>query len=384
LARGPKQLEALWQLFTGGRVMIEQKTIEKLPPIFVVGAPRSGTTLTRRILDRHSRVFMPGETHFFDDIYSRRRELGDLSDAESIRKVLARLRTLYRRYDEHPDQQRIDALLQRCGVIEKLMTCRTYPALLSRFMEIQMRAVGKVRWGNNVPKDIFHIDDILTFYPDAKFLVCIRDVKDFVLSYKNKWKNTGAENADRIKRLYHPVVTSLLWKASVKQILRMKDLIPSENLMMIRYESLVQNPERLVREICQFIGENFEADMVNVDEENSSFQVGEKGIYSSSVGRWRTLLANEEVYIAQTIGGHGLPDLGYSIGKFKTNHFKVGCIYATLPYALWKAFRANRAIRGPLLPYVGRRLGALWHAPRRRGNPWLCREIDTSPLRNSR
>jgi len=46
-------------------------------PIFVVGTPRSGTILTAKILGRHSHIFMPGETHFFDDIYSRRIELGN-------------------------------------------------------------------------------------------------------------------------------------------------------------------------------------------------------------------------------------------------------------------------------------------------------------------
>jgi hypothetical protein len=342
-----------------------EKTAEVPPPIFVIGAPRSGTTLTAKILGRHSRIFMPGETHFFDDIYARRRELGELSDAESIQQVFTRLRTLYRRYDETPDQHRVDKLLRMDGVLEQLARCRNYKAMLSCFMEIQMRSMGKVRWGNNVPKDIFHVEDILSFYPDAKFLVCVRDVRDFLLSYKNKWKNTGEENADRVRRLYHPVVTSLLWKASVKQILRIRILVPRENLMTIRYESLVQNPKLLVREICRFLGEDFEEDMLNVDEKNSSFQVGQKGIYSSSVGRWRRLLTNEEVYIAQAIAGSMLAEFGYSPGELNINPWKVGYIYATVPYGLGRAVHANGAIRGPLLPYVLKRVAALWQAPAR-------------------
>lgn len=342
-----------------------EKAAEVPPPIFVVGAPRSGTTLTARILGRHSRVFMPGETHFFDDIYARRRELGGLQDAESIRKVLAGLRNLYRRYEENPDQQRIDKLLQSREVIEKLTRCPSYEELFSCFMEVQMRCVGKVRWGNNVPKDIFHVEDIVSFYPDAKFFVCVRDVRDFLLSYKNKWKNTGEENADRVRRLYHPVVTSLLWKASVKQILRIRNLVPRENLMTIRYESLVQNPKLLVREICRVLGEEFEEDMLNVDEENSSFETGQKGIYSSSVGRWRRLLTNEEVYVAQAIAGSLLAEFGYAPSELSINPWKVGYIYATVPCGLGRALHANAAIRGPLLPYVLKRVAALWQAPAR-------------------
>jgi hypothetical protein len=327
---------------------------------------------------------MPGETHFFDDIYSRRRELGELSDPESILKVLANLKSLYGRYDENPDQQRIENLLQTKGVIEKLTSCDSYKAIFSCFMEIQMVSMGKARWGNNVPKDIFHVWDILSFYPDAKFLVCVRDVRDFLLSYKNKWKNTGVENTERIRRLYHPVVTSWLWKASVNQILRIQDLIPRENFMIIRYENLVQNPKRLVREMCQFIGEDFEEDMLNVDDENSSFEVNEKGIYSSSVGRWRSLLTKEEAYVAQRITGNQLAAFGYSLAKVKMNPLTVGYMYATLPYALWKALRANREIRGPLLPYVSKRLSALWRVSARREPPILAQDVDTSPLRGGR
>jgi Sulfotransferase family len=333
------------------------------PPIFVVGPPRSGTTLTAKILGRHSRIFMPGETHFFDDICSRRRELGELQHAESIQRVVTRLKSLYGRYNEKPDQERIENLFQKRDVIEKLTSCHGYREILSCFMEIQMRPAGKERWGNNVPKDIFHIKEIMSFYPDAKIIVCIRDVRDFLLSYQNKWKVSAERDVGRIKSLYHPVVTSLLWKASVKQIARIKDMIPRENLMRVRYESLVQNPEKLVREICRFIGEDFEEDMLNVDEENSSFQDERKGIYSSSVERWGRLLTNEEAYVAQKITRRWLVEFGYTTTELKINPLKVGYMYATMPYGMWRAIYANRAIRGPLLPYLVKLLAALWQSP---------------------
>jgi hypothetical protein len=302
---------------------------------------------------------MPGETHFFDDIYARRRELGELQDAESIQRVMARLRTLYARYDEKPDQERIEKLLQRDDVVPKFTSCSSYKAMFSCFMEMQMRSVGKARWGNNVPKDIFHVREILSFYPDAKFLVCVRDVRDFLLSYKNQWRNIGKEHAARIRSLYHPVVTSLLWKATVKQIMSIKELIPMENLLIIRYERLVESPDKLVREICGFIREEFEEDMLNVEEANSSFEVGQKGIYTSSVGRWRRRLTNEEIYIAQNITKKRLENLGYAAADVKINPLKVGYLWATLPYGFWRALHANRAIREPLLPYLARRAGTL-------------------------
>jgi Sulfotransferase family len=77
-------------------------------PVFVLGTPRSGTTLVAKVLGRHSQIFMPGETDFFDDIYSRKKELGDPQDPEARQKIVARLATLYGRYNHSADQQRIE------------------------------------------------------------------------------------------------------------------------------------------------------------------------------------------------------------------------------------------------------------------------------------
>jgi len=302
---------------------------------------------------------MPGETHFFDDIYSRRRELGELQSAESIGRVMARLKTLYGRYNEKPDQERVEGLLQKSDVIEDLKGCRSYQEIFSCFMQIQMRLTGKVRWGNNVPKDIFHMKEIMSFYPHAKILICIRDVRDFLLSYQSKWKVTSEEHVERMKSLYHPIVTSLLWKASVKQIGRVEGLVPPKNLMVLRYESLVEKTESVVREICRFIGEDFEPDMLDVQEQNSSFSVNQNGIYSSSVERWRRMLSNEEAYIAQKLTKSRLERFGYRTVELKINPLKVAYIWATLPYGLWRALHANKTIRGPLVPYVVRRTVAL-------------------------
>ena len=63
-------------------------------PIFVIGAPRSGTTLTANILGRHPNIFMPGETHFFDDIYHRKSKLGNPSDEINREAIIKRLSKL--------------------------------------------------------------------------------------------------------------------------------------------------------------------------------------------------------------------------------------------------------------------------------------------------
>lgn len=169
-------------------------------PIFVIGTPRSGTTLMARVLNRHSCIFMPGETHFFPDIYAQRDELGDLPSSDAVSQVWDKLVSLYRRYNEPNDQARIDAILENVDLRESLRSSlKSYREILTRFMEVQAEQEGKARWGNNTPKDLFYVEDILDFYPDVQFIVCVRDIRDFLKSYQKKWKITDDSESGRLK-----------------------------------------------------------------------------------------------------------------------------------------------------------------------------------------
>jgi hypothetical protein len=328
-------------------------------PIFIVGMPRSGTTLTARILGRHPHIFIPGETHFFDDIYTRCHELGNPWEIEAQERIVARLSTLYDRFNEPADQARITKLFAKPSILDELKTSsRTYGELFSCFMHVQMRDAGKIRWGNQVPKDIFHIKEILSFYPDAKFLVCVRDIRDFLLSYQNQWRKTSSEHVDRLKKLYHPIVMSLLWKGTVKQLMVVNTLVAAENLQVLRYESLVACPAETIEEVCSFLGEEYMESLLKVDTHNSSFQVEERGIFATSVGRWRQQLSAEEVYLAERIARRELDYLGYKVAQVTPHPGKLIKIGLTLPYALWQALDANRSIRGPMLSYLIRRIKA--------------------------
>ena len=132
-------------------------------------------------------------------------------------------------------------------------------------MLIQQELENKKRWGNNAPKDIFYIDKIISFFPNAKIVVCVRDPRDFLLSYKFKWRATSKEHVDRIKNLYHPVLTSLVWKSSVGQIAKVKKHVKEGNWILVKYEDLVADPEAKVKAICNCIDEEYEPNMLKIN-----------------------------------------------------------------------------------------------------------------------
>lgn len=326
-------------------------------PIFIVGTPRSGTSLVAKILGKHSSLFVPGETHFFSTIYSRRNELGELNNLEASDKVVKRLLSLYGRSNEPADQVRISKLTANNPEFTKnLSGCKSYRELFSMFMQEQAAYEGKKRWGNKVPKDIFHIDEILSFYPDAKIIICVRDMRAFLLSYQGKWKITAEDRTERMKKLYHPVVTSLLWKSSMRLIPKIRTAVKDENFIIVPYEELVEKPHDVVSKICRTIGEKYESTMLDVTSNNSSHGVASGGIFKASVSKWKTDLSAEEIWVSQKIASKELKDLGYDLKPVNPNFPKLTKIIVGTPAALLRALSANKEHRGSLVPYVIKRI----------------------------
>lgn len=333
--------------------------LNKISPIFIVGTPRSGTTLTAKIIGNHSKVFMPGETHFYDDIYSKSNEYGHINSNEAKEIVLKKLSTIYKRYNQPGDQERIDRLFRDPEVIKKLMSCNTYELLFTMFMEIQSKDSGKSRWGNQVPRDIFNISQIHVFYPDAKIIICVRDIRDFLTSYKNRWKVTKRKDIKGLKSMYHPVITSSLWKSTIRQIRRVEDVVSAENMFVLNYEYLVMNTEQAIMQLTDFIGEKYEAALLNINFQNSSFESGQSGVFTNSVGRWKNCLSPEEAVVSQWICKDEMSHFGYEPEDIDCFSMKIAWIILTTPIAFISAARASKDMRGKLFAYVLDRLTPL-------------------------
>ena len=330
-------------------------------PVLIVGTPRSGTTLTAKILGRHSRIFMPGETHFFDDIYNQRVNLGQLKNSIALEKIYKKLSTIYKRYNENEDQKRIDKIFSKKNTYYEFKNkCGSFKDIYSWFLEIQMEIEGKKRWGNHVPRDLFNVAEIIRFYPEAKFVICVRDIKDFLVSYKNKWRKADKQkNRHRLKVIYHPIITSLLWKASIRQIKKLNEMVCEENRIIMKYEELVGKPEKSIKCICKTIGENYEPEMLHVEFNNSSFTLKRKGIYNNSIKRWKYELSQEEIEVTQLLAGEEIKYLGYEKLKINLNPIKFIPLFLQSSVAVGEGLRVNKEMRGSAIKYLFKRIRPL-------------------------
>lgn len=327
-------------------------------PVFIVGTPRSGTTLTARILGRHPDLFMAGENHFFEDVLARRKDLGEPATSRQAQdRISRRLLNIYGRYNQMADQRRVDAQFAAgSDALTSLRECTSYQEFLSVFMRLQSAASGSQRWGNNTPKDIFHVNDILEFYPNAVIVVCIRDIRDFLVSYGLRWTVTRDAHRQRLRRLYHPILTALLWRSTAQQLERLRRIVPEARLCVVRYEDLVHEPKATVQRICEAADLGYSDDLLAIDADNSSLGHGGVGIFTGSVGSWRERLSAADAWLAERVAGRTLTALGYEPAAPFPGLGPLSVALAKFPFAALRALYANRAHRGPLLQYMKRRL----------------------------
>jgi hypothetical protein len=326
-------------------------------PVFIVGPPRCGTTLTAAMVGATAGIHIPEETQFVEDIYARRRRMGDLRNEASFRGVVERLRTIYRRYGQIRSQAEIDAHWPGEALGAALRQRRSYRDLFDGFMTMQAARAGKRRWGNQVPRDIFASDQLLTMFPAARFVVCVRDPRDFLASYRDKGRVAGASrDPQRHRALYHPVVTSLIWRLSVARGLTLRQRLGPGRVLVVRYEDTVADPVAQARRLAEFVGEAFEEGMVGIATNNSSADQAGERIFTSSVGRWRRSLPATHVALAEAICGSWMRRTGYVAETSALARARAIGPVLSVPLAIVRGLRANAHRNGPLLGYLARRL----------------------------
>lgn len=279
-------------------------------PIFVVGAPRTGTTLTRDILNNHPDIYLFNEVHFFERVWDARNELGDLSDAASRSRALGRLAEWISTVGD--DRAVLDVFAGDELARRLQAEGGGYRGLLLALFKARAGMEGARRWGDSSPQDVLYVAQILEWFPDARIVGVVRDPRGFLASYKNQWRRAVARYRER----YNPVTTSLLWRSYMRALLDAKNGIAAEAMILLHYEDLVDDAEREVRRLCEHLEVDYRPAMIEVKRSNTSYDtavaaLGKAGIDARSRDRWRTELTPTEIWVGERIFGPVMERLGY-------------------------------------------------------------------------
>ncbi len=245
-------------------------------PIFVVGLPRSGTTLTDRILSSHSQVASVGETQFVQMIL--RRESGIVSDEKMTPAMI------------------------------EVMSTRDLACLRDGYLAALDYRLGKRPYFvDKLPFNVLYAGFIAKAFPHARIVLVDRDPMDVCFAmYKQvfTWAYKFSYTLDGLARFY-PAYARLVdhWRN-----------VLGERLVEVKYETLVRAPEDTTRRLLDVLGLDFEPACLDAEQNPqatataSSVQVREK-IHDRSVGRWRRYARPLEPLRAQ------LADAGIDVGE---------------------------------------------------------------------
>lgn len=287
--------------------------------IFISGASRSGTTMMCHVMDQHSQIHDINELHVF----------GDLITAESLNKALTRseqsdLAKEILQRDEHGIWAGDSALTNSSllqTVLERLDgDVVTAADVFEQAMYAVGESKGKAVVAEQTPRNIFFADLILKAYPNAYFVHMVRDPRAVLASQKSKWrlKFLGGDSIPKIEMIrmwinYHPITLSKLWsKANSRAIMHESH----ERFNIIKFEKLLEKPEFTLRNLCESMGIDFQAKMLDIEHIGSSHQHNKSpasGISNATVDSWKKNLTDAEQLVSEKLCAKTMSHYGYQV-----------------------------------------------------------------------
>lgn len=273
-------------------------------PVFVVGAPRSGTTLVYSLLLASGQfpLYEEGETRLLEC----RSRYGPL-----------RLDSCYRRFI---DAWLASAQFRRSGLPpepfrREAAHCRdSYLDFLRFFMAEMCRFHGKDRWAEKTPANVHHMERLSREFPSARFVHVIRDARDVALSRRKLgWNLVASENPA------HQLLGAVKHWEQLVRIGRGSGVSLGDRYMELRYEDLLQRPEHEIERLAAFtdapIPSRIEGDnrVGALDGGFSAFETPVEGISAAPLERWRDQLTERERRLVALCVGRILDELGYPV-----------------------------------------------------------------------
>jgi hypothetical protein len=318
-------------------------------PVFVLGCPRSGTTvLYHMLLSAGDFAVYRAESNVFNLLVPRFRGMRSPANREELLKIWLRSKLF-----------RVSGL--DAGEISGkiLADCRSGGDFLRIVMEEVARKQGVRRWADCTPDHLLYMEQIKLQIPEALFIHIIRDGRDVALSYLQQgWSHPFPWDRDECLG-----VAGLYWEWIVRKGREQGKRLGAD-YREVRFEELIANPQQTLSELGLFIAHDLDYDRIqrvgigSVSRPNSSFAKESEGTFNP-VDRWKTKLSVEQIAAFEELTGEFLLELGYCLSSKPT---PTSVRAARLRSVYLAMFDAKRWMKGtPLGRFV--RLGCIQIEP---------------------
>jgi hypothetical protein len=297
--------------------------------IFIVGVSRSGTTLTRRILDKHSRIGIATENHYLGHLLAWEgtrhylRRVGDLHDDGNVRALVeliysGELQRRSRLRELSPYWRWLSDKVPR-GDIERylLASDRSERGIFEAFLRVYADRRGKAIMGEKTPAHLAYVETLLEWFPDGRVIHCLRDPRAIYVSELRRrselavgfpYRQLSAVPALLQRFVLLQVVWA--WAGAVQRHRVLSRRFPGR-YRLLRFEDLVTSPEAELDQLCAFLGVAAEPRMLEQRVTSKGARVGELGFDAEAAVRWRSHLDRGTLRSLQRLLGRRLPEMGY-------------------------------------------------------------------------
>ena len=198
----------------------------------IIGAPRSGTTLLRFMLDAHPDLAIPPETGF---LVPCAQQAGPETALEDF------FRTVTGYPPEAPGWPDFQIPAESFLARLKRLAPFTVADGIRAFYELYAARFGKSRWGDKTPLYCMHARSIAALLPEAHFVHLIRDGRDVALSLRPMWFAPGRD-IETLAAYWRECVTTGRQQGRA-----------CRHYLEVRYDRLIENSREVLADICEFL-----------------------------------------------------------------------------------------------------------------------------------
>jgi hypothetical protein len=294
-------------------------------PVFIVGAPRSGTTLLRVTLNRHSQLAVCGETHYFQRVYSRRRAFGDPGTVQNRARIVGAYLAIEAVRRLGMDSAVLRERLMREGV--------SWRALFASMIQAYADFHGKPYSGEKTPQHALHVKTLCEWFPDCTIIHLIRDPRAAVCSLTHMpWASRSVLMGARTWRLFNTAACAVSARS---------------NYVRVKYEELVARPEEQLRRICGHIGLEYQQallkpDAAEFDPARPVHRAYEK-MTAARTALWRKELEPWQVSAIEAAAGNRMEEFGYERQTGPATGMSRASLEAVVEMMFQKVFRSPSA-----------------------------------------
>lgn len=214
-------------------------------PIFIVGVPRSGTTLLTDLLNRTGQIIFPPETHYFGGIWRKHKDIANYPKekvAALIDQIINQSAIKEFRFSDE----------EKTAISTNILSSEiSHANILDAIISQYAKRYNIPNWGEKTPTHAYYLKPLLAAFPDAKIILISRDPRDVVLSLqKVPWYKGSL----------------LFYMKQWKEFLHVEKEVPTKQFFKVRYEDLITAPEEKMKELCQFINIEYSADIFSDKE----------------------------------------------------------------------------------------------------------------------